>query len=66
MTKLIIKNNSNYTDIESIYFVRNVMNTGRVSGESYCLVTTFNANAIRVFASRTKSGTYIFRVEDIE
>ena len=65
MSKLIIKNNSSHADVVALYFVSNVINMGRVSGESYCLVATFDEEAIRVFASRTKSGTDVFRVEDI-
>jgi len=64
MTKLIIKNNSSHADVAALYFVRTAISMGRVSGESDWLGATF-INGTRVFAGRIKSGTDVFRVEDI-
>ena len=63
MSKIIVKNYSKLNDMDALYYVNSVMNMGRISGECYCFVTTYEM--VRVFADRTKTGADVFRIEDV-
>ena len=65
MSKIIVKNYSKLNDMDALYYVNSVMNMGRISGECYCFVTTYESG-IRVLADRTKTGTDVFRVQDVK
>jgi len=58
MSRIIIENRSNLTDVDAVEHAQAVMREGRISGaegkEQYCYLTTFN-NDIHVSAFLNKS-----------
>ena len=62
MSKIIIENTSELSDIKSLYYVMQVIDMGFISGANqYCFVTTFT-DCI-VYARDTRGTTHSFRVE---
>ncbi len=70
MGRVIINNTSPLTDIEAVSMVGTVMKQGKISsgrfGVQYCHLTTFEQDdgdaQIRVWSTKTETGTYSFDV----
>jgi hypothetical protein len=63
MSKIIIENTSQVSDMRAMHKVQCVMDLGFISGENqYCYVTTFT-DCI-VYARDTRGTTHSFKVED--
>ena len=62
MSKIII-NSENISDAESLVYTLKVINEGKISknNSQYCFLTTFESG-IKVYANKTKTGTYTFRI----
>ena len=62
MSKIII-NSENISDAESLVYTLKVINEGKISknNSQYCFITTFESG-IKVYANKTKTGTYTFRI----
>lgn len=58
MSKLIIHNRTNLSDLEALLYVKEVVKDGKCSetgkGKQYCFVTTFKDSKIQVIADRIK------------
>ena len=64
MSKIIITiDDSKISDEDGIKYISEVIKGGLVSNENtqYCYVTTF-ISGVRVYAEKTKRGTFTFRV----
>ena len=70
MGRIIINNSAGIEDVDAIDKVMTVMKQGKISkgrfGEQYCHLTTFTPdighNEIRVWATKTETGTHSFDV----
>jgi len=64
-SRLIIKNNTDLSDLECLDFIKETIKLGRISnnGKAYCYVTIFNYDNKQYQVSTTlnkKSDTFIF------
>ena len=68
MSRIIINNDSRFSDCIAIQVVTTVMQQGKVSktirGNQYCFATTFKKLGAVVYADLTPKGTHSFRVAD--
>lgn len=63
MSKIIVHNESSFSDVRAMQFVTMVMNRGFESGENqYCWVTTWERYSIEVHAMKTRGNTFTFKV----
>ena len=67
MGRIIINNRSSLPDERAAFYVWEIIERGRVSGDLYCIGTAFKNpeyGEIMVFARRNKKGTDTFSVRD--
>lgn len=67
MSKIIIHNRANLSDLEALLIVQEVVKTGKCSksskGPQYCFFTTFNNDKIKVSSDKIKDkDTYTFYI----
>lgn len=69
MNKIIIHNQTEFSDVVCLCFIQNVIGLGLISGskekgtEQYCYITTYSYEGKKVFVScLRKKETYTFKV----
>jgi len=66
MSKIIVHNESSFSDVRAMQFVTVVMNRGFESGENqYCWVTVWGNYGIEVHAMKTRGNTFTFKVRNL-